>query len=238
MNLQMKQNRSEFVELLYSTGREGMDEVIGQLEELGFFQAPASSKFHLNHEGGLLEHSLNVCKVGLMLREQMLALKPDLEESLNKESVIIAALLHDICKADIYQKCIRKRKDRLGQWVDYETYELDYSDFPLGHGDGLIGRRNHGYPLAHVGMGPAVSKPGPESEFRYCQTVVSALYPDSSSRRTGFQPAGKQRPGRNLLKQLISNEPETIFRFATDRNRILWMNLLLLPLPSSFRQSR
>ena len=114
MNLQMKQNRSEFVELLYSTGREGMDEVIGQLEELGFFQAPASSKFHLNHEGGLLEHSLNVCKVGLMLREQMLALKPDLEESLNKE---------------------RKRKDRLGQWVDYETYELDYSDFPLGHGE-------------------------------------------------------------------------------------------------------
>lgn len=135
MNLQMKQNRSEFVELLYSTGREGMDEVIGQLEELGFFQAPASSKFHLNHEGGLLEHSLNVCKVGLMLREQMLALKPDLEESLNKESVIIAALLHDICKADIYRKCIRKRKDRLGQWVDYETYELDYSDFPLGHGE-------------------------------------------------------------------------------------------------------
>lgn len=135
MNLQMKQNRSEFVELLYSTGREGMDEVIGQLEELGFFQAPASSKFHLNHEGGLLEHSLNVCKVGLMLREQMLALKPDLEESLNKESVIIAALLHDICKADIYQKCIRRRKDRLGQWVDYETYELDYSDFPLGHGE-------------------------------------------------------------------------------------------------------
>lgn len=131
----MKQNRSEFVELLYSTGREGMDEVIGQLEELGFFQAPASSKFHLNHEGGLLEHSLNVCKVGLMLREQMLTLKPDLEESLNKESVIIAALLHDICKADIYQKCIRKRKDRLGQWVDYETYELDYSDFPLGHGE-------------------------------------------------------------------------------------------------------
>ena len=131
----MKQNRSEFVELLYSTGREGMDAVIGQLEELGFFQDPASSKFHLNHEGGLLEHSLNVCKVGLILREQMLALKPDLEESLNKESVIIAALLHDICKADIYQKCIRKRKDRLGQWVDYETYELDYSDFPLGHGE-------------------------------------------------------------------------------------------------------
>lgn len=135
MNLQMKQNRSEFVELLYSTGREGMDEVINQLEELGFFQAPASSKFHLNHEGGLLEHSLNVCKVGLMLREQMLLLKPDLEESLNKESVIIASLLHDICKADIYQKCIRKRKDRLGQWVDYETYELDYSDFPLEHGE-------------------------------------------------------------------------------------------------------
>lgn len=131
----MKQNKNEFVELLYSTGREGMDEVILQLEELGFFQAPASSKFHLNHEGGLLEHSLNVCKIGLMLRDQMLLLKPELEESLNKESVIIASLLHDLCKADIYQKCVRKRKDRLGQWVDYETYELDYSNFPLGHGE-------------------------------------------------------------------------------------------------------
>jgi hypothetical protein len=135
MDVNMKQNKNEFVELLYSTGREGMDEVILQLEELGFFQAPASSKFHLNHEGGLLEHSLNVCKIGLMLRDQMLLLKPELEESLNKESVIIASLLHDLCKADIYQKCVRKRKDRLGQWVDYETYELDYSDFPLGHGE-------------------------------------------------------------------------------------------------------
>lgn len=135
MDVNMKQNKNEFVELLYSTGREGMDEVILQLEELGFFQAPASSKFHLNHEGGLLEHSLNVCKIGLMLRDQMLLLKPELEESLNKESVIIASLLHDLCKADIYQKCVRKRKNRLGQWVDYETYELDYSDFPLGHGE-------------------------------------------------------------------------------------------------------
>ena len=135
MDVNMKQNKNEFVELLYSTGREGMDEVILQLEELGFFQAPASSKFHLTHEGGLLEHSLNVCKIGLMLRDQMLLLKPELEESLNKESVIIASLLHDLCKADIYQKCVRKRKDRLGQWVDYETYELDYSDFPLGHGE-------------------------------------------------------------------------------------------------------
>lgn len=135
MDVNMKQNKNEFVELLYSTGREGMDEVILQLEELGFFQAPASSKFHLNHEGGLLEHSLNVCKIGLMLRDQMLLLKPELEESLNKESVIIASLLHDLCKADIYQKCVRKRKDRLGQWVDYETYELDYSNFPLGHGE-------------------------------------------------------------------------------------------------------
>ena len=49
MDVNMKQNKNEFVELLYSTGREGMDEVILQLEELGFFQAPASSKFHLIH---------------------------------------------------------------------------------------------------------------------------------------------------------------------------------------------
>ena len=55
-----EKNKKEFITFLYSTEREGMSNVIEQLDDLGFFQAPASSKFHLNHDGGLLEHSLNV----------------------------------------------------------------------------------------------------------------------------------------------------------------------------------
>ena len=59
--------KKEFCELLRSTNREGVDYVIEDLESLGFFDAPASTKFHLNYDGGLCEHSLNVCKVGIML---------------------------------------------------------------------------------------------------------------------------------------------------------------------------
>jgi 23S rRNA maturation-related 3'-5' exoribonuclease YhaM len=73
-----------------------MDNVIIRLEELGFFKAPASTKFHLNYEGGLLEHSMNVCDMALELRDLMFKKKDGLHNLLPKESVIIAALLHDV----------------------------------------------------------------------------------------------------------------------------------------------
>ena len=66
----MKVKQTKFKEMLLSTKREGMEKVIEKLEELGFFKAPASTKFHLNYEGGLLEHSMNVCEMALELREK------------------------------------------------------------------------------------------------------------------------------------------------------------------------
>ena len=54
-----------------------MEAVIENLEELGFFEAPASTKFHLNVEGGLLEHSWNVCNTALMLLSYGLKLTKD-----------------------------------------------------------------------------------------------------------------------------------------------------------------
>ena len=73
-HIKQETQKKEFCELLRSTQREGVDYVIEDLESLGFFEAPASTRFHLNHDGGLCEHSLNVCKVGLMLREEMIKL--------------------------------------------------------------------------------------------------------------------------------------------------------------------
>ena len=40
--------------------RAGSDELLGYLERSDFFSAPASTRFHGDHEGGLCEHSLNV----------------------------------------------------------------------------------------------------------------------------------------------------------------------------------
>lgn len=129
------QIKDEFIRLLKSTKREYIEDVIDGLEELGFFEAPASTKFHLNEAGGLAEHSYNVCKVALMLRKQMIEMKPEIERHLPEDSVIIASLLHDVCKADIYKKAVKKRKNLYGVWEDYEGYEVDYSCFPLGHGE-------------------------------------------------------------------------------------------------------
>lgn len=128
-------NKDKFVELLQSTHRPGVDNVINALEELGFFSAPASTRFHLAYEGGLLEHSLGVCRIALMVRKQVLLVRPDLEPQLSIESIILTTLLHDVCKAEIYKRAIKRRKNERGIWEDYEGYDVDYSDYPAGHGE-------------------------------------------------------------------------------------------------------
>ena len=128
-------NKETFISLLKSTNRQGVDGCIQELENLGFFTAPASTAFHLNNDGGLVEHSLNVCKVALKVRETMIEFDSTLENKLPKDSVIIAALLHDMCKADIYKKATKWQKDSKGQWVGYDGYDVDYSNLPLGHGE-------------------------------------------------------------------------------------------------------
>jgi hypothetical protein len=125
----------KFIEKLKSTQRDGIDNVIAELNRLGFFKAPASSRFHLNVEGGLMQHSWNVCTTALMLREQMIQMNPEIADRLPEESVIIASLLHDTCKSDIYKKTIVSRKDDNGFWVQEPGYSVDNSNLPLGHGE-------------------------------------------------------------------------------------------------------
>ena len=128
-------NKDNFISLLKSTNRQGVDGCIEELENLGFFEAPASTAFHLNTDGGLVEHSLNVCKVALKLRKSMMELDATLENKLPEDSVIIAALLHDMCKSDIYKKTTKWQKNSKGQWEGYDGYDVDYSNLPLGHGE-------------------------------------------------------------------------------------------------------
>ena len=130
-----KENKERFIDALMSTGRQGVENVIAKLEELGFFSAPASTVFHLCEEGGLLQHSLNVYDEALMLREQEIRMCPKVAARLPLDSVTIAALLHDVCKAEIYRKTIKNRKNAEGYWEKYEGYEVDNSAFPCGHGE-------------------------------------------------------------------------------------------------------
>lgn len=87
--------KGTITEALKRTQREGADLLAEYLEQIGFFTAPASGANHSNGEGGLAEHSLNVMftaeKIGLALYGG---------EEYNKlhNSVVIAALLHDVGK--------------------------------------------------------------------------------------------------------------------------------------------
>ena len=128
-------NKDKFIELLRSTGRNGVENTIQMLEEEGFFTAPASTRFHLAYEGGLLEHSLGVCRIALMVRKQVLLVRPELEPQIPVESIILTTLLHDTCKAEIYKRAMKRRKNEHGFWEDYEGYDVDYSNFPVGHGE-------------------------------------------------------------------------------------------------------
>lgn len=127
--------KEEIIDLLRSTQREGIEEVIAELENDGFFVAPASAGHHLNIEGGLAQHSLNTCKAALAVWEGMKALEPNLEREVKRENVIIAALLHDICKCDIYKPTMKKKKNYMGTWEEVPGYDVSYKDFPMGHGE-------------------------------------------------------------------------------------------------------
>ena len=130
-----EENKARFVKILKETGRENIDYVIEDLEALGFFDAPASVNNHHNHPGGLVEHSLNVYDAAMELREAVIKLRPDAEPELKPESIAIAALLHDVCKADIYRLVKRARKNEIGMYEKFDEYQVDYANFPAGHGE-------------------------------------------------------------------------------------------------------
>lgn len=119
--------KDEIIELLKSTNREGMDKLIEFLEKSDFFKAPASTKFHGDHEGGLAEHSFKVYEI---LKEKVVFAKINIPE----ETIIISALLHDICKTNFYKIDYRNAKNSLGVWEKVPYYTIE-DTIPYGHGE-------------------------------------------------------------------------------------------------------
>ena len=119
--------KEQIIELLKSTNREGMDNLIEFLEKSDFFKAPASTRFHGDHEGGLAEHSFKVYEI---LKEKVKIAGLDIAE----ETVIISALLHDICKTNFYKIDYRNAKNSLGVWEKVPYYTIE-DTIPYGHGE-------------------------------------------------------------------------------------------------------
>ena len=113
--------------------RDGLDNLINWLRnETDFFTAPCSTLFHGNFEGGLLEHSLRVLEFALHNFNRIKAIKPDLEYL--KESLIISALLHDVCKVNTYKRNDEKWTKIDNRWAKYSGWDFE-DTFPLGHGE-------------------------------------------------------------------------------------------------------
>jgi len=122
--------KEQFLELLRSTKREGIEDLIAFLEKTDFFKAPASTRFHGSYEGGLVEHSMKVYEI---LKEKVKNLPKD-DLKFSDESLIISALLHDICKANYYKVDYRNAKNALGVWEKVPYYAVE-DTIPYGHGE-------------------------------------------------------------------------------------------------------
>lgn len=121
--------KDQFISLLRQTNREGIENLIAFLEKTDFFTAPASTRFHGCYEKGLLEHSLKVYEI---LKEKVKTSSIDI--NVREDSLIIIALLHDICKANFYKVDYRNAKNALGEWEKVPYYTVD-DTIPYGHGE-------------------------------------------------------------------------------------------------------
>ena len=133
---ELEKDREEFLEIYNSLiKREGAKQLLDYLlsQSCDFFTAPASTRYHLSVEGGLLRHSLNVyrCLKDYLARQRV---RDEYGLEYSEESIAISALLHDLCKVNCYKPGTRNVKDENGVWHSVPTFE--FSDpLPYGHGE-------------------------------------------------------------------------------------------------------
>lgn len=84
------------VSLLNSTNRSGISNLIAYLNSGGFFESPASVKHHGCYKGGLADHCVEVYTL-------LFVQNVELKLNIDCHSLVIAGLLHDLCKVGKYQ---------------------------------------------------------------------------------------------------------------------------------------
>ena len=143
-------NVKQFEDLLCEVRREGIENLLGFIRKSDFYTAPASTRFHLSEEGGLLKHSLHVYEC---LNAKLDApIWKDVLKNVSRETILIVSLLHDICKTYYYATDFKNQKtydtdkvkaassrevkhDAKGDyiWETVPCYTVD-NKYPLGHG--------------------------------------------------------------------------------------------------------
>lgn len=138
--MNIENNIARFEAELTKVQRPGMDKLLEYIQKSDFYKAPASTKYHLACPGGLLQHSLNV----LDALRGLLSWRSDgnweyraagkVVDTIPDDSVIMMALLHDICKTHFYGTSTRNVKNETtGRWEKVPFYTVN-DMMPLGHG--------------------------------------------------------------------------------------------------------
>ena len=104
-----------------------------KLEDIGFFTAPASTKYHGAYEGGLYDHSAAVTR-----RLNELTRNNNLKWQ-REESPFIIGMFHDLCKCDQYIKVPGlliqdPLSNTVTQSMEAFHYEYDKDTVLKGHG--------------------------------------------------------------------------------------------------------
>ena len=129
-------DRERFIEIFKNNiKREGAEALLDYIcgPQSDFFTAPASTRYHNNCRGGLVNHSLNVydCLRDFLTRESV---REKYGIDPNDETVAVIALLHDLCKINFYRESTRNVKDENGVWQKVPYFDID-DKLPYGHGE-------------------------------------------------------------------------------------------------------
>ena len=129
-------DRERFIEIFKNNiKREGAEALLDYIcgPQSDFFTALASTRYHNNRRGGLVNHSLNVydCLRDFLTRESV---REKYGIDPNDETVAVIALLHDLCKINFYRESTRNVKDENGVWQKVPYFDID-DKLPYGHGE-------------------------------------------------------------------------------------------------------
>lgn len=105
-----EENVKKFEELLNQVDREGMPQLLEYIRDRSdFYTAPASTRFHLSTEGGLLQHSLNVYKC-LQRKAQADTVWRDILTAAGRDALIICPPCFTTFARRIFTRSILRTK--------------------------------------------------------------------------------------------------------------------------------
>ena len=103
--------KEKILKELATIDRPGIPALAAWLTASDYFEAPASTQYHLSVPGGLAQHSWNVYQA---LRGIAAKYVP----GATADTVKICGLMHDLCKVNFYGKGTRNVKDeKTGKWA-------------------------------------------------------------------------------------------------------------------------